>query len=172
MSDNSNQTNSSVRGLITPFVDEIGGPLTALRSIVIQHGYIDAEASACVADVFNLSHAEVRGIVSFYTDLRTTPPPRHTIRICQAEACQSVGSRELTRRLTSRFGVELGQTNSAGSGAGSPQQAGTPRIRRLSRTRGCNNRSNTGRVTRADHRCRHVRRTVGNPFVFRSDCST
>jgi formate dehydrogenase subunit gamma len=115
MSDNSNETNSSVRGLITPFVDEIGGPLTALRSIVIQHGYIDADASACVADVFNLSRAEVRGIISFYTDLRTTPPPRHTIRICQAEACQSVGSRELTRRLTSRFGVELGQTNSASS---------------------------------------------------------
>ena len=73
------------------------------------HGYIDDEAQKIVADVFNISQAEVRGIVSFYEDLRTKPPAENTIRICQAEACQANGSRELTKSMESHLGIRLGQ---------------------------------------------------------------
>ena len=48
-----------------------------------------------LADALNLSRADVHGVVSFYHDLRSSPPGRHVVKICQAEACQSVGSREL-----------------------------------------------------------------------------
>ncbi len=114
MSDSSSENALDLLNLVTPFVDRIGGLLSALRAIVAQCGFIDTEALEAVAEVFNLSRAEVRGIVSFYSDLRVTPPARHTIQICQAEACQAVGARELTRRLTARFGIELG--NSTGDG--------------------------------------------------------
>ena len=107
MSDPAPGNASALSSLVTPFLDRVGGPLSALRAVVEQYGYVDNQAILTVADVFNLSRAEVRGIVSFYSDLHTTPRAQHTIQICQAEACQAVGSRELTRRLTARFGVCL-----------------------------------------------------------------
>ena len=93
----------------------IGGPITALRKIVEARGRIRPEHMATVADVFNLSLADVRGIVSFYSDLRTEPTGRRHIRICQAEACQAVGSRELTAAVAGRLGVGLGETTEDGS---------------------------------------------------------
>ena len=80
-----------------------------MRAVVAEKGYINDETQTLVADVFNISHAEVRGIVSFYEDLRTKPPAEKTIRICQAEACQASGCRELTESLESHLGIKLGQ---------------------------------------------------------------
>lgn len=58
-------------------------------------GFIDSTDVPVIADVLNLSVAEVHGVVSFYHDFRTTPPADHTIALCRAEACQSVGAQVL-----------------------------------------------------------------------------
>ena len=89
----------------------VGGALTALREIVAAHGHVNREQEHAVADVFNLSRAEVRGIVSFYHDLKTRPPPPNVVRICQAEACQAVGGREFTRAAERHLGIALGEAN-------------------------------------------------------------
>jgi len=73
-------------------------------------GQITAAHIATVADVFNISIAEVRGIVGFYSDLSTGPSAIKTIRICQAEACQAVGARQLTGAVESALGLAIGQT--------------------------------------------------------------
>ena len=104
-----------VREIAASCVGQIGAPITALRKILQTHGCIEDEHIRVVADVFNLSIADVRGIVSFYSDLRTTPRGRKHIRICQAEACQSVGARELTREVAQTLGIELGETSQDGS---------------------------------------------------------
>ena len=91
----------------------VGGTLTTLREIVAAHGHVAREQEHVVADVFNLSHAEVRGIVSFYHDLRTTPAPPAEVRVCQAEACQAVGGRRFTRTVEQRLGLRLGEENDA-----------------------------------------------------------
>ncbi len=41
-------------------------------------------------------------MVSFYHDFRTTPPAQHTIALCRAEACQSVGAQALYDETKSR----------------------------------------------------------------------
>jgi formate dehydrogenase subunit gamma len=53
-------------------------------------------------------------VVSFYHDFRTTPPGRHVVRICQAEACQSMGSRALTAHAEQVLGVRLSDTTADG----------------------------------------------------------
>ncbi len=101
-------TNEELRQLIGPHVNDIGGPLTALRILQRHIGWIDDQAVEEVADAFNLSRAEVRGLVGFYADFRSEPPPTHLLRVCQAEACQATGARELTRALGERLGIALG----------------------------------------------------------------
>ena len=55
----------SLEELISKFEHHVGGPIVALRAVMAREGFIDDQAQAAVAGVFNLSRAEVRGIVSF-----------------------------------------------------------------------------------------------------------
>ena len=103
-------TSEELRRLIAPHTNDIGGPITALRTLQAHLGWIDADAVAAVANVFNLSRAEVRGLVNFYADFRTAPPATHVLTVCQAEACQAVGARELTRAIADRLEIDLGGT--------------------------------------------------------------
>ncbi len=104
-----------VRDIVASRVNHIGGTIAALSDIVRTFGHIERRHMEIVADVFNLTVAEIRGIVSFYSDLRTEPAGKRHIRICQAEACQSVGGRELTAATASRLGIGMGETATDGS---------------------------------------------------------
>ncbi len=85
-----------------------------LHAFLERYGYISKEAIRQLADELNLSRADVHGVVSFYHDFRTTPPGKHTLKICQAESCQAMGSRELTTRAEERLGVSLSHTTEDG----------------------------------------------------------
>ena len=66
-----------------------------LVAVVREHGWVSEDVIRQLAAALNLSRADVHGVVAFYHDLRSKPPGRHIVKICQAEACQSMGSREL-----------------------------------------------------------------------------
>ncbi len=85
--------------------------LPALQSLQRTFGYVPDDALDMVADVLNVSRAEVYGVLTFYHDLRRTPPPRTDIKLCVAEACQAQGSRELVDAVEEAFGVRLGEAN-------------------------------------------------------------
>lgn len=87
-----------------------GALLPILHALQDEFGYIDAEAIPLVAERLNLSKAEVHGVVSFYHDFRHTPPGRHILRICRAEACQSMGCDALVAHVEERLGVKMGET--------------------------------------------------------------
>jgi len=87
----------------------VGGTITALREVMEQQGFIDESAQRRIAEIFNISLAEVRGLVSFYEDLKTTPPADRTIRICQAEACQALGCRGITKAIENALGIRMGE---------------------------------------------------------------
>ena len=67
-----------------------------LQTIVGRFGWIPDETIRQLAEELNLSRADVHGVVEYYHDFRTEEPGKHIVKICQAEACQAVGSRELT----------------------------------------------------------------------------
>ncbi len=86
--------------------------LVQILSAFVEHfGYIPDAAIRMLATELNLSRAEVHGVVSYYHDFRTSPPAKHVIKICQAEACQAMGSRELTRHAVQTLGIELHSSN-------------------------------------------------------------
>src|SRR5262245_7910531 len=89
--------------------------LIVLQSIQDQLGYIDRDVIPLVAAELNLSRADVHGVVSFYRDFRTEPAGRTTVRVCRAEACQSVGAEQLMDGLERELGIKAGQTTGDGS---------------------------------------------------------
>ena len=86
-----------------------------LVAFVERYNYISEEAIRQIADELNLSRAEVHGVVSFYHDFRTEPPGKHRVKICQAEACQAMGSRELTAHAERSLGISMHQTTDDGA---------------------------------------------------------
>lgn len=89
--------------VLQPLSAEPGPVLIALQAIQEEFGYVPTQAVALIASTFNVSRADVHGVLTFYHDLRTTPPLEHEIKICVAEACQAVGSRDLEKVLKTTY---------------------------------------------------------------------
>lgn len=85
-----------------------------LHAFVERYTFVSDEAIRQIADELNLSRAEVHGVVSFYHDFRTRPSGKRIIKICQAESCQAMGSRELTEYAEQKTGVALNETSKDG----------------------------------------------------------
>jgi len=93
-----------VRAIASQHLDDRGPLLPVLHDVMDELGHIAREDVETIADVLNLSVAEVHGVVSFYHDFRTEPPAAHTVALCRAEACQSVGAGALYDATRARAG--------------------------------------------------------------------
>lgn len=96
--------------VLSPLKNVQGPVLIALQSIQERFGYVHDDAVALIAETFNVSRADVHGVLTYYHDLRTTPAPTRCIQICVAEACQSVGSRELVAAVEKKLGKKIDET--------------------------------------------------------------
>src|SRR5690606_7299489 len=82
---------ASALEIIERHAAQAGGLLPALHELQETFGYLPAALVDSIAQAFNISRAEVHGVISFYPDFRTDPAGTHVLRICRAEACQSMG---------------------------------------------------------------------------------
>lgn len=73
--------------------------LPCLLRIQREFGYVTDGAVDAVADFLNVSRAEVVGVLTYYHDLRQTPPPGVMVQVCVAEACQAQGVRSLMTEI-------------------------------------------------------------------------
>jgi formate dehydrogenase subunit gamma len=92
-----------------------GATLPILHALQNTFGCVPAAAVPMVAAALNLSRAEVHGIVTFYHEFRRHPPGRHILRLCRAEACQSLGGEAVAEQLRDRLGVDWHDTSADGA---------------------------------------------------------
>jgi formate dehydrogenase subunit gamma len=88
--------------------------LPVLHAVQEEFGFIPEAAMRLVAAKLNVSRAEVYGVVTFYHDFRQEPAGRHVLKICRAEACQSMGGAAQAEALLARLGIEWGGTTPDG----------------------------------------------------------
>ena len=92
-----------------------GALLPILHGIQDAVGYIPREAVEQIAQALNLSRAEVHGVVTYYHHFRSEPAGRHVLRICRAEACQSMGSQSLWDHACAHLGRDGHGTTADGA---------------------------------------------------------
>jgi formate dehydrogenase subunit gamma len=102
------------REIIAAHAGEPGATLPILHALQEAFGCVPEAAVQLIADVLNLTRAEVHGVVSFYHDFRRAPPGRHVLKLCRAEACQSMGADGLAARARAKLGIGWGETSSDG----------------------------------------------------------
>lgn len=91
------------------------GPLLPiLHAVQAAFGHIPQAAVPVIADALNLGKAEVHGVVSFYHDFRTEPAGKSVVKLCRAEACQSMGSDHLAAHAEQALGVGFHETRPDG----------------------------------------------------------
>lgn len=105
---------SRARDFLGPGADAQTVLLPLLHAVQEEFGYIVPEALPVIAEELNISQAEVRGVVSFYHDFRLEPPGRHVLKLCRAEACQSMGGERLAAHAAGQHALQPGQTTPEG----------------------------------------------------------
>jgi formate dehydrogenase subunit gamma len=101
----------TTRGIVAQFDHKPEMLVQILQAIVSRFGWVPPETVRQLAEELNLSRADVHGVVEYYHDFRTEEPGKHIVKICQAEACQAMGSRELTEHAKKTLAVDLHETN-------------------------------------------------------------
>ncbi|HRO14077.1 MAG TPA: formate dehydrogenase subunit gamma, partial [Paracoccus sp. (in: a-proteobacteria)] len=91
------------------------GPLLPiLHDVQAEWGMIPEDAQPVIATALGMSKAEVYGVVTFYHDFREQPAGRHVLRLCRAEACQSVGADALAAQVQAALGLDWHETTPDG----------------------------------------------------------
>jgi formate dehydrogenase subunit gamma len=106
---------ATVRRIVSDMKDRPGPLIEVLHSVQAALGYVPPDAVPILAEALNLSRAEVHGVVTFYHYFRETPPGRHTVSLCRAEACQSMGADDLAAHAKQHLGVDFHETTSDGT---------------------------------------------------------
>ena len=105
---------AAARETASKFAGVKGGLLPALHALQDRFGHVPKPAIALLADLFNLSRAEVHGVVTFYHDFRDAPAGRHVLKLCRAEACQAVGAVALADAAKRHLGLDWDETSADG----------------------------------------------------------
>jgi formate dehydrogenase iron-sulfur subunit len=77
-------------------------------------GHITDDDLLALANRHNLPPAHVRATAKFYDDLSRARPAKHTLAVCNGEACRAAGCDPLIAQCETRLGVSLGGVSNAG----------------------------------------------------------
>lgn len=91
-----------------------GATMPIFHALQETFGFVPDPAVPMIAETLNLSRAEVYGVLTFYHDFRREAPGRHVVKLCAAEACQSMGSKAIEAYAEEKLGVDMGETSADG----------------------------------------------------------
>jgi formate dehydrogenase subunit gamma len=85
--------------------------LEILHDVQAELGHVPEKSLPAIANALNLSRAEVYGVATFYHDFHLKPTGKHVLKLCRAEACQSMGGRTLQTAVEKFLNIKVGETS-------------------------------------------------------------
>lgn len=79
-----------------------------------EHGYVSSEALGEIAELLNLTKAEVAAVSTFYTMFKRHPQGKWLVSICTQPSCTLAGANEIKARLEADCGTTCGGTTDDG----------------------------------------------------------
>ena len=79
-----------------------------------QNGYVTEEAMRHLAELLDITPAEVIGTATFYEMFKFEPVGRYLINICQTLTCALLGSDALMHHAEAKLGIRAGSTTADG----------------------------------------------------------
>ena len=88
--------------------------LKTLLAVQSALGHVPTSAIPQIAQVLGVTNAQVAGVLSYYSDLRTQPPGRHLIRVCMGESCTANHGGLVLRAIQEHVRVVVGDRTPEG----------------------------------------------------------
>ena len=92
---------------VMPSKPNILKTLLVVQSVL---GYVPTSAIPQIAQASGVTDAQVAGVLSYYTDLRTQSSGRHLVRVCIGESCTANHGGRTLRAIQAHVGVTVGDT--------------------------------------------------------------
>lgn len=92
-----------------------GALLPILHAVQHAFGHVPPAALPIIARDQGITKAEAHGVMSFYHDFREEPAGRHVLKLCRAEACQTMGADALADAVKARLGLDWHETSKDGA---------------------------------------------------------
>lgn len=82
--------------------------LKTLLAVQSALGHVPVNAVPQIAQTLAVTEAQVAGVLSCYSDLRTQSPGRHLIRVCMGESCMANHGGRVFRAIQDHVQVAVG----------------------------------------------------------------
>ncbi len=94
---------------LTPILDKYRGRrgvlLQLLQEVQEEFGYIPQESIGPMSKAMNMAPSMIFGTATFYSELKTTPPPKVQVEMCLGPTCHLQGAEHIRAILKARLGL-------------------------------------------------------------------
>jgi NADH-quinone oxidoreductase subunit E len=91
-----------------------GAAIEALKIAQKRSGWVSDEALVAVAELLEMTPAELDNVATFYSLIFRRPVGRHVVQMCDSVSCWILGCSRLFQELKDRHGLERGGTTRDG----------------------------------------------------------
>ncbi len=99
-----------INDIIADYNGDKWGLIPLLQKIQQTQGFIPPEVIPSIADSLGLFPSQVQGVITFYTQLYTTPRGKNVVKVCRGTAWHVRGGKTILRLVKQHLGIEEGET--------------------------------------------------------------
>jgi NADH-quinone oxidoreductase subunit E len=85
--------------------------IDAMKIVQRHRGWVSDESIRDIAELLEMSQADLDGVATFYNLIYRKPVGRHVILLCNSVSCWIMGYRRLRQQLNKELGIQLGETS-------------------------------------------------------------
>lgn len=102
---------AAIKHEIHHYEDSRAASIEALKIVQKHHGWVPDEAISYIANILNISAADVEGVATFYSQIFRQEVGRHIIRVCDSMVCYMGGHEAVLEAITKKIDAGLGETS-------------------------------------------------------------
>lgn len=88
--------------------------IEALKVVQKHRGWVSDESLKAVAEILEMSPAELDGVATFYNLIFRRPVGQHVIMLCDSVSCWIMGCDKIAAQLKDSLGIDYGETTADG----------------------------------------------------------
>jgi NADH-quinone oxidoreductase subunit E len=88
--------------------------LAALYLVQDQEGYLTGNGMRHVAEILDMTPAEVEDVASYYVMFYKEPVGKYVLQVCRTLSCALLGAERVTEALSEKLGLKVGETDQSG----------------------------------------------------------
>jgi NADH-quinone oxidoreductase subunit E len=88
--------------------------LAALYLVQEQQGYLTGNGMRHVAEILDMTPAEVEDVASYYVMFYKEPVGKVVFQVCRTLSCALLGAERVTEALSEKLGLKVGETDPSG----------------------------------------------------------